>query len=286
MPDFLDFLFVFGTHQHARETGFSGFRAETIIAFPQLIIESSKRSGQHLQMCYNLKAVDRRTESGQLTATEDFWTIRQAAVNHHLDFKTGASLWLIARAGWDIKERIESLTGPLGMEEDRQCQDPEACFRSSLTVHLLLCFWSSESRRAYLQWLEDSVESQVSIDFIPVRLLLMQISQTYGLVLGPRGKHDPRQDSTSFHLQTAHRRAEETAEAIMVMEGNCSVIQPLSNYYKGLKINDQLPLKDACKSDISSFTGQLDSFVYEWNMQIARASLLAETIALRKAMVA
>ena len=74
----------------------------------------------------------------------------------------GNSLWIITRASLDIKQRIESLTGKTGRSEEREFQTPEQCLKSSLAVHLLLCHWSSENWRTYFQWLEDTVENEVS----------------------------------------------------------------------------------------------------------------------------
>ena len=161
MPSYLDFLFVFGIHRHSRETRFSGFRGELRLANNHnLSILSLGRSGRQFQLCYNLKTVAKWAPAGRLESSYH-WTIRQGAFYHQFDIDNGTSLWLIARAGLDIKERIEAMTGPNGQSEDRQFQSPKQCLRSSLSVHLLLCHWSSENWRTYLQWLEDTVELEV-----------------------------------------------------------------------------------------------------------------------------
>lgn len=162
MPDYLDFLLLFGSHQHSREKRFSGFRAESKLASPNLPLDCLGRSGKYFELCYNLKAVAKQTKSGQLAPSDCQWSIRQGAVNHRFDVHKGNSLWIITRAGLGIKQRIESMTGKAGRNEDREFQTPEQCLRSSLAVHLLLCYWSSENWRAYLQWLEDSVANEVS----------------------------------------------------------------------------------------------------------------------------
>ena len=167
MPSYLDFLLVFGIHKHSREKRFSGFRGELMLTNGKnLSIQSLGRSGQQFQLCYNLKTVAKWTESGQLAPNDYDWTIRQGAFYHQFDIKNGTSLWLIARAGLDIKQRIESMTGRTGQSEDREFQDLKQCLRSSLAVHLLLCHWSSENWRTYLQWLEDTVEKEVKGTFV------------------------------------------------------------------------------------------------------------------------
>lgn len=161
MPSYLEFLLVFGIHEHSRETRFSAFRSQRLLSGQNPALNMLGRSGSQLQLCYNLKAAARRTESGHLLPTKSHWTIRQGAVHHQFDVCTGNSLWIVTRAGLDIKERIESMTGRTGRSEDRDFQTLEQCLKSSLAVHLLLCHWSFENWRTYFQWLEDTVASEV-----------------------------------------------------------------------------------------------------------------------------
>ena len=163
MPNYLDFLLLFGGHRHSREKRFSGFRAEIMFGSQNLPLDCLGRSGKYIQLCYNLKAIAKQTKPGQLAPTDYQWSIRQGAINHQFDVCKGNALWIITRAGLDIKQRVESLTGKTGRDEDRAFQTPEHCFRSSLAVHLLLSYWASEHWRSYLQWLEDSVANEVSI---------------------------------------------------------------------------------------------------------------------------
>ena len=164
MPSFLDFLTVFGVHKHSRDQRFSGFR-EQILLSPgnSLKVGALGRSGNQYQLCYNLKSVARWTEPGQLMPSEDHWSIRQGAFHHQFDVEKGTSLWIITRSGLDIKQRIEDLTGKDGRIEDKKFDTPNECLRSSLAVHLLLCHWSTENWRIYLQWLEDTIEDEASI---------------------------------------------------------------------------------------------------------------------------
>lgn len=71
----------------------------------------------------------------------------------------------------------------------------------------------------------------------------------------------------------------------MVMRGNSNVLGSLRDFYRNLRENDQFPLKTTCGPDVSSFTAQVDSFIYDSNMQNERGRLLAENIAARKTMV-
>lgn len=162
MPSFLEFLFVFGIHKNAREQRFSAFRGEVMLSNGQnSAIDSLGRSGRQLQLCYNLKTVGKWTEAGQLVPSNENWSVRQGAFYHQFDIENGNSLWIITRAGLDIKQRVESMTGKTGRSEDREFQNLPQCLRSSLAVHLLLCHWSAENWRTYFQWSEDIVEREV-----------------------------------------------------------------------------------------------------------------------------
>lgn len=163
MPSYLEFLLLFGIHRHSREKRFSAFRSEILLGGQNLSLDVLGRRGCHFELCYNLKTVARWTENGQLVPTDGHWSIRQGAFYHKFDIWKGKAVWIITRAGLDIKERIESLTGKIGRSEDRGFQTPAQCLKSSLAVHLLLCHWSQENWRMYFQYLEDMVETQVRI---------------------------------------------------------------------------------------------------------------------------
>ena len=162
-PNYLNFLVVFGNHEHSREKRFSGFRGECMVGVQALAAECLGRSETSYQLCYNLKTIVRQTADGQLAPPDSRWSTRQCAIHHQFDSKKGNSLWIITRTGQEIKQRIEALTGKDGRKEDREFQTPEQRFKASLAVHLLLCYWSSENWRTYLQWLEDLVEREVSL---------------------------------------------------------------------------------------------------------------------------
>lgn len=166
MPGYLEFLLVFDIRTYSGEMRFSGFRSELMLASgDNLAIKCLGRSGRQFQLCYNLKSV--KIEKGQLMPSDGKWYIRQGAFYHQFDVENGNSLWIITRAGLDIKQRVESMTGKTGRSEDRKYQNLPECLRSSLAMHLLLCHWSFENWRTYFQWLEDKVEEEV-IDFFVV----------------------------------------------------------------------------------------------------------------------
>jgi hypothetical protein len=157
MPAYLDFVSVFGLQARPRDLRFSGFREQTLLSNPPRVpaMSSLGRSGRQFQLCYNVKAPFHKT------APHKIWTIRQAAIHHQFDVVEGTSLWVVTKGDLELKARIEQLTGPLGRPEDRSLTTPQDCFRSSLAVHLLLCHWSNEEWRWYIQSLEDEIDKKV-----------------------------------------------------------------------------------------------------------------------------
>ena len=165
MPSYLDFVSIFGFHEHFREPRFSGFRDQTLLArnaTTNLDVDSLGRSGRQFQLCWNLKAPGLRSTDGTLQPAPEKWSIRQGAFHHQFDVEKGTTLWIITKAGLDIKERVQDVTGKYGNEQDRQFKTPSECFKSTFAVHLLLSHWSTEKWRPYFQWLEDRIEAEVS----------------------------------------------------------------------------------------------------------------------------
>ena len=159
MPEYLDFVSVFGVQEKPRDIRFGGFRSSTSLEQAQtsLAIPFLGRSGRTFRLCYNLKAPERNlSDLGK-------WSIRQAAIFHHFDVETGTALWLLTKGELEpLRSRINYLTGPKGRPEDRSFSKPEDCFRSSIAVVLLLCHWSTEDWRWYIISLEDTFDREVS----------------------------------------------------------------------------------------------------------------------------
>ena len=162
MPSYLDFLFFLGAQSEPRDLRFSAFREQTFLSSPPraLAIPSLGRSGRQFQLAYNLKAVACLSPANTSLKWKQ-WSIRQAAFHHQFDVVEGTTLWIVTKGNLDIKERVQAMTGEGGRPEDKAFGNPEACFRSSLAVHLLYGQWSLEEWRWYIQWLEDVVEQEV-----------------------------------------------------------------------------------------------------------------------------
>jgi len=160
-PIYSDFILLFGAQSGPKDLRYSSFRQTTTIQIPARgsSIEELGRSGQHFQLCYNLKGVTLK-QKDKSHSRFDEWSVRQAAIYHSFDVVFGTTLWIVTKERLDIQQRFKELTGPRGREEDKSFDTPEECFRSSLSAHLLYCQWSTEDWRWYIRWLEEAVETK------------------------------------------------------------------------------------------------------------------------------
>jgi hypothetical protein len=71
----------------------------------------------------------------------------------------------------------------------------------------------------------------------------------------------------------------------MVMESNADVLRSLGDFYNCLADNQLFDLQNNCRDDILIFVSQIDDMIYDSNMQIARAKILAKFIDDRKSTV-
>ncbi|KAL8946446.1 MAG: hypothetical protein Q9222_007161 [Ikaeria aurantiellina] len=265
MPCYLEFLSVFGLSKDARELRFSGFREQTMLKTPSgsMVCSSLGRSGRQFQICYNIKGVT-WIEAGRTAQ----WSIRQAAFHHQFDVDEGTTLWIVTKGTLDIKDRVQHLTGKDGRPEDRAFDTPEQCFNSSLIVHLLNCYWSTENWRWYIQYLEDAIDNETSI-----------------AVRGPRGREEAQRIFYPADFQSVQSYQDKINEAIMILEANRSVLESLKNFYEALLQNDEFPLRIVCRQNILSFIKQMDEMIQDSKMQDSRASLLLRITSDRKDLV-
>ncbi|KAF1974923.1 hypothetical protein BU23DRAFT_93257 [Bimuria novae-zelandiae CBS 107.79] len=150
-PSFLDFIFPFGNQINARDSYFSGLRDESRIdaASHDLEIPQLLRTGEELRLCYNLRSVEPSWSDPELP-----WSIRQCAIYHSFDHQTGKSLWVTIKGNELIKKRIEEEETLPSLS---QAKSRSENYGSTLDVHLILCDWSGENWRLYINDLEDKV---------------------------------------------------------------------------------------------------------------------------------
>lgn len=158
MPSFLDFVFSFGTERHAKDFHFVGFRHDTRLTRPErgIVIPALGRSGQILQLCYNLRSVE--ASPGQ----EHWpWSIRSTATHHSFDCVTGRASWVMVKGkgGVSMQDRIMTETSHAHGQMPYQFGSRDQAFAATMSTHLLLCNWSAESWRWYINFLEEQVQT-------------------------------------------------------------------------------------------------------------------------------
>ena len=158
MPSFLDFLFSFGAQHHAKDFFFTGFRHDTRLSELEknIAIPDLGRSGRILRICYSLRSVEASPDQEKWP-----WSIRGTATHHAFDFETGRTNWLIVKGegGASMKDRIIAETSSQNGNMFSKFDSCDQAFSSSMSTHLLLCNWSVENWRWYINYMEQEVQA-------------------------------------------------------------------------------------------------------------------------------
>ncbi|KXH29940.1 hypothetical protein CSIM01_13816 [Colletotrichum simmondsii] len=268
MPQFLDFLYVYGSpHGEDKNLRFSGFRTEKVLInpVPGTCIPDMGRSGRRFQLCYNLKTVGLKFEQpGQ--EVDKIWKIRQAAIHHQFDIGSGVQTWIIGDPHAAVKGRVQELFHE-SREHSAKFGTVEQSLLSSLEVHLALARWATSEWRWNVQSLEEI------IDNLTLKIVYIQKSDLDTL------------DSES--LGNVQEWEDKTNETIMVMGSNSDILTLLRKFYKELVEDQNFPSSEltACKQAVNDFAFQLDEIIYDTQMQISRAKVLVKIVADRKAIL-
>lgn len=178
MPAFLDFLFPFGQQVKRSDFHFSGFRSEDRLKNPGPCVQILGRSGLGLQQSYNLKAAEQCQQS-----TLRPWCIRQTAVYHSFDQRSGHCVWIIATGNSFPKKKIFD-------SEEARSRDQLPCsettsFKLTLKSHLLCCEWAWENWPSYISYLNANSEEATKKTTIDAAIKSSRGSETRpGVVQG------------------------------------------------------------------------------------------------------
>lgn len=287
MPAFLDFLYVFGQQSEPADLQFSGFREQVVLSSPpsDLVQPGLERSGQHYQVCYNLRGVT-LIEENKHDIMENVWSIRQAVFHHQFDVLNGNILWITVKGNLEIQQRFKALTDKNARPQDKSFATTEDCFRSSLSAHLMYCYWATEDWRWHIKWLERVVDKQVSFDMTSaVESLVINSIKHIMSVLGPSGTGYAHKTYTAQDIQDLQIWEERTRQAITALEGNVDIMSALVMFYRRLAQDRNFPLRKKCSSDVATFAAQVGNIVSDHRMQIKRAEFLVRTISDRRQLV-
>jgi hypothetical protein len=304
MPAFIDFLSVFAHPPQTRELGFSGFNEQTVLSSRPAVAASAHtstgqpsmasqttqiantrqhivapanvprgpavstlgRSGRQYQQCYNLKRVSRTKGTARDEVSKQRWSVQQNEFHHQFDVQEGTQLWMNAKGRLnDYRNQVLDLTGGIaGQPEDLSFATKEDCFRSSLTIHLMNCHWSTDDWRGYMNYLEEAIEDL-----------------TRSIVVGPW----LTDEFTPERLQSVQRYEEKITNASMVIEANIEVMTSLRAYYANLADNKDFLMRDSCAEAIVMFLQHLNDMINAFKGQQRRAKLLGEVTENRKVLV-
>lgn len=86
-----------------------------------------------------------------------------------------------------------------------------------------------------------------------------------------RREHVPLLVTSPSRIQEQQYYKTKISEAIMVLTSNVEVMTALQKYYDNLLLLEEFPLKDECRENIKSFSGQMDSIIDDLERQASRA---------------
>ena len=164
IPSFLDFVFLFGKQANERGFHFGGFRYQSRLSDYERGLEVPELgwSGRDYKLCFNLRSVERARGGGEP------WSIRQAAIHHSFDVVNGQASWIFIKANKVLQDRVRSATGPQGLHKVKSYQEADRALASTLATHLILCQWSGENWRWYVDYLEETLQLTTERTLSPI----------------------------------------------------------------------------------------------------------------------
>ncbi|KAI1260870.1 hypothetical protein F5Y18DRAFT_244679 [Xylariaceae sp. FL1019] len=260
MPEYFDFMSVFGLQETPVDFAFGSFRAQCVLGSSSRSATSAPsqdalgRSGKYYQLCYNLKCANRVAGDG---ATP--YSIRQAAFYHRFDVQRGNSLWIVTKGGLDIHTKFKELTGDDAKPEDKSFASVEECFRSSLSAHLLFCRWATEDWHGYVKTVETAIDRYTKL-----------------AVIGPRDHSTSREYFEAENVRKLQVWHEEVSDIITVLESNVDVMSALMSFYQDIQSDKRVPPGQECGDDIHDFVRELNHIIINKRMQISRTKKLLQ----------
>lgn len=147
-PSIVDQLLSYGRRKNEQDFSSRLFYSN-INNSPAYKIPELARSGHNFNLGYTLRTIE----------DPHSWTMRQLSVYHSFDMSTGRAFWLIIKASPNIRERLQEVTRASTSVNDCASNDQQKLFAATLSSHLVMCKWSNENWRPYLQELESDVHS-------------------------------------------------------------------------------------------------------------------------------
>jgi len=233
MPEFLDLMFSFGDQEYAKDFHFSGFFVNNRHCKNGLKMSRT-------QLCYKLESVE---ESSTTTSLRNPWSIRQTVVHHSFDEDTGRAAWILVKGNSLIKHRLKSEKDIMkDLRDFMPLNTFDAALVETLATHIVLCTWSVENWRWYVNFLEERLQD-VSRHGKNV------IVDPYPGLSDDKEKTTVRYDSMPFQLARSATTTTITAVRRVV---SSSRSKPLPGPHAGLPAVTSIPLLPLPESPSSS----------------------------------
>jgi hypothetical protein len=219
-PHFLDYVTSFGETERPLDYSMTGFHANDTLHIPDdRVLEISRlgRSGKDIQISYILRSVERSESYEQDLKDKKWpWKIRQMAVHHTFDVKTGRAFWMTVKANDLLQNRIKespSLSPPISTEPANAAMQ----FSSMLETQLIFLMWADENWRHYINYMDEEIHDiMVKAKTAPIedaeesgeypRAIVSQMSQRGTMTKQTKGNGDADSRSGVISLLGAIRR--------------------------------------------------------------------------------
>ncbi len=107
------------------------------------------------QMCYNLRDVEPSSRQPDWP-----WSIRQTALSHGFDLKTGDTTWITIKGNKDMSNKFKQFTEYGAPLYDPVSSNSTTAFQASLISHLVICEWSRQNWARYIGYLEYKLQNR------------------------------------------------------------------------------------------------------------------------------
>ena len=155
MPEFIDFLLIFGKQTRAQDFHFSAFKKRTRLdpstsqgPSHRLKIPELGWSGSDLQICYNMKSMEHSSQGDWP------WSPRDCAINHTFDLVNIRTTWIMIKGNTLIQDRVRSAITFQSPAELSSFQTLGSAFASTLATHLIVSDWAAENWHHFISFIE------------------------------------------------------------------------------------------------------------------------------------
>ncbi|KAG8534061.1 uncharacterized protein KY384_000904 [Bacidia gigantensis] len=235
LPSFLEFIFPFGLQLHARDFHFGGFRSQCRLTQQEIEagmgVAERGRSGRDIRICYNLKSAESYKDREE---NEWPWFIGQSAIYHSFDIESCQSLWIVIKGDQALKDRIENATKDQAPQQQSH-RSVEQSLAAALAVHQILCDWSGEGWRLYLNFLDEKFQSS-TWRAVSTRL------ESPSLLPPPQQSTGAQDASGTRHRQGARSNTSRDHATLQAGASTGIMLQPLPHIDAALQQSQTTPL--------------------------------------------